>query len=253
LKKILVSIMLLLLNLSPIVSAKAPQGDPGILVGRDWIVYAVNLGGPADVAGIKPGDKILSINGKPTDYKSLEILQDEYTESVGKTITGIVLSKGEEKPISITLRQLTDDEFSTFLVMGNANTVFTTVIDVLTFDNAVATLFPIQFTDKASGIIRTQGSAQAEGKLIRKLIKSPMNYNGASLNALDVGATFRIREVNNDYSAVRTAFAIRVQAVSIFVGARWYPDQSNGSLEKELMTRMYNATKTANFVIDKNK
>ena len=172
---------------------------------------------------------------------------------MGKAISGVVLSKGAEKPVIIKLRQLTDDEASTFFVLGNKDTVFTTIIDVLTFDNSVATLFPVQFTDKNTGIIRTQGAAQAEGKLIRKMIKSPMNYNGASLNAIGIDSTFRIREVNNDYSAVRTAFNIRVQAVSLFGGARWCEDRSNGTLEKELITRMYNATKAADFIINKSK
>jgi hypothetical protein len=242
--------------LSPSVHAEEKQGDLGILVGRDWIVYAINMGGPADEANIKPGDKIISINGKPTANQQLEIFQNDFTGEVGKAIYGVVSSKGEERNVSLKLRLLTDDEYSTFLVLGNKNSVYTTIIDVLTFDNSVAALFPIQFTDKETGIIRTQGSASVHGKVIRKLIKltgAYGNYSGVSLNAMNVSATFRIREINNEYTAVRTAFLIRVQAVSVFVGAFWTEATSNGTMEKALLTRMYNATKTAEFILNKSK
>ena len=60
---------------------------------------------PAYTAGIKSGDYIIRINGKSVEGMSLDEAVKEMRGTPGTTVTIVVLRKGEEKPLSFTLKR----------------------------------------------------------------------------------------------------------------------------------------------------
>ncbi len=57
---------------------------------------------PADQAGIKPGDKILSINGKPTSLMSLDQASEEIRGEVGTQVS-LKIARSGSSPFDVTL------------------------------------------------------------------------------------------------------------------------------------------------------
>jgi serine protease Do len=73
------------------------------------LVAGVTEKGPAEEAGIKPGDVILEFNGKPVDAMH-ELPRMVADEPIGKEVTVTVLRKGERQEIAVTLGRLEDAE-----------------------------------------------------------------------------------------------------------------------------------------------
>lgn len=75
--------------------------DKGIYVAK------ISSGSPADKAGLKEGDVILSVNGKTTNTM-LELRTELYSAGVGKTVTlSVQSSDGKQKDVKLTLVQMT--------------------------------------------------------------------------------------------------------------------------------------------------
>ena len=81
-----------------------------LLKNRDGaLVSSVMQGGPADKAGIKSGDVIVSFEGKAIkDYNELPIAVS--TKPIGKTCEIVIMRDGKEKKLSIVLEELKDKE-----------------------------------------------------------------------------------------------------------------------------------------------
>jgi PDZ domain/Aspartyl protease len=77
-------------------------GDNG-----DLTVVDVTRGAPADQAGLKPGDEILAVNGKPaTGLKLYEVRQMLRDEAPGTVVTFAVKRGSDTKDVPVTLRDL---------------------------------------------------------------------------------------------------------------------------------------------------
>lgn len=88
----------------------SPAGEGG--VAENLLVYAVMSGGPAEKAGIRPGDRIMAVDGQP--------LLDPNTALIGRPGTTVhldVLKKGQTEPTLVKLVRDTGDEtFRPFVV-----------------------------------------------------------------------------------------------------------------------------------------
>jgi hypothetical protein len=82
----------------------------GMWMGQDgghFIVVDVIKGGPADDAGIKQGETILSVDGVSTDQLVLpEVRERMRREAVGRRITLSIMSSGTKHTAVVTLRDL---------------------------------------------------------------------------------------------------------------------------------------------------
>ena len=75
------------------------------------LVGDVVPGGPADAAGIKRGDVIVSFNGKPV--KNVSALSRAVAETgVGQTVETRVVREGKELPLRITVQEMTEERMS---------------------------------------------------------------------------------------------------------------------------------------------
>lgn len=72
---------------------------------RDGWVYISDpyKGFPADLAGLKPGDKILAINGESTEGKTSADVSTLLKGQSGTSLTMLVEREGEKKPFEVTL------------------------------------------------------------------------------------------------------------------------------------------------------
>jgi predicted metalloprotease with PDZ domain len=58
-----------------------------------WIVSAIRVGGPADEAGVSPGDSVVSINGKPVTGLDVE---EVYAVMDSLSVLNLVLKDGRD-------------------------------------------------------------------------------------------------------------------------------------------------------------
>jgi carboxyl-terminal processing protease len=69
------------------------------------VVIAPFAGTPAYKAGIRPGDVIIAVNGKPTDNMSTEEVAELVRGPKGSTVTLTILREGEAKPLQFTVER----------------------------------------------------------------------------------------------------------------------------------------------------
>ena len=87
-------------------AGKYEMGSIGVLPDVNPLIKAVNPGEPADKAGIKAGDAVLSINGERLVFK--EHLANAVAKNGGKSIQMLVRRGGEEIPITVVPDQRGD-------------------------------------------------------------------------------------------------------------------------------------------------
>ena len=74
----------------------------GIANKRGALIRDVESGTPADHAGLRPGDVLVAINGKPvTDRRDLQLAVSE--SSPGTSVTLTIMRDGRQNQISVTL------------------------------------------------------------------------------------------------------------------------------------------------------
>ncbi len=78
----------------------------GLKEARGALVAAVERGGPADKAGIRPGDVIMSLNGKAVE-NSADLARFVAATKPGTTVNGEVWRKGETVQVKVTVDELT--------------------------------------------------------------------------------------------------------------------------------------------------
>ncbi|HET8574717.1 MAG TPA: S41 family peptidase [Candidatus Paceibacterota bacterium] len=83
-------------------------GGLGVEIGvRDQklVVIAPLAGTPAAQAGIKSGDTITEVNGKPTSQMTVDEAVDQIRGEVGTSVTLTVVRDGEKNPLSFTIKR----------------------------------------------------------------------------------------------------------------------------------------------------
>jgi serine protease Do len=73
------------------------------------LVAGVTEDGPAEAAGIQPGDVIVEFDGRPVESMP-ELPRMVADEAIGKEVKVVVLRKGEREELSVTLGRLEDAE-----------------------------------------------------------------------------------------------------------------------------------------------
>jgi serine protease Do len=98
------------------------QGAEAAAIGRVYgfanggvLVNAVTPNGPASKAGVKPGDVIVSIDGKPVKNGD-ELVADISSRKVGSTVQLGVLRNGQKQALSVGIA----DRAKLFADLGNA-------------------------------------------------------------------------------------------------------------------------------------
>ena len=89
-------------QLAPLTPADAQR--LGVKTGRGALVVKVVRGSPADQAGLKPNDAIVSWDGQPVDDPTLLRLVVARTK-VGSTVKATVIRQGEEMALDVTVGQ----------------------------------------------------------------------------------------------------------------------------------------------------
>lgn len=111
----LLVILILLLVAAPAGAANSSRNFGGVGIdGAPWadgriVVKQVVAGGPAHLAGVKAGDVITHIDGKPTEGSNFkEMVEYRLRGRAGTPVTIVVHRPGETKPYKFTLtrRQL---------------------------------------------------------------------------------------------------------------------------------------------------
>jgi carboxyl-terminal processing protease len=69
------------------------------------VVIAPFAGTPAYKAGIRPGDVIIAVNGKPTDNMGTEEVAEMVRGPKGSTVTLTILREGEPKPLQFAVER----------------------------------------------------------------------------------------------------------------------------------------------------
>ena len=69
------------------------------------VVIAPFAGTPAYKAGVRPGDVIVAVNGKPTDNMSTEEVAELVRGPKGTSVTLTILREGEPKPLQFTVER----------------------------------------------------------------------------------------------------------------------------------------------------
>jgi serine protease Do len=79
-----------------------PQMAAGLQLSQDWgvLLSDVDPGGPGDIAGLKPGDIVLSLNGK-TESNARQMEVDLYRYPVGARVELLVMRDGGKQTVQV--------------------------------------------------------------------------------------------------------------------------------------------------------
>ncbi|MGA7292198.1 MAG: aspartyl protease family protein [Terriglobales bacterium] len=74
--------------------------------GKNWVVNELDSSSPAIAAGIKIGDVVLSVDGQDTTEMKLEALNDLFRQPVGTTLSLVIGSGENRRPVKLVLKDL---------------------------------------------------------------------------------------------------------------------------------------------------
>jgi serine protease Do len=121
-----------------------PQMAAGLQLAQDWgvLLSDVEPGGPGDIAGLQPGDIVLSLNGK-TEGNARQMEVDLYRYPVGAKVDLLVMRNGEKKALQVvTIERHGDPQRFADLVDPAKNLVSRLGILGIDIDQRVAALLP---------------------------------------------------------------------------------------------------------------
>jgi serine protease Do len=121
-----------------------PALAAGLRLPRGWgvILGDVESGGPAELAGLKVGDIVLSVDGKPMENaRQLEV--SIYRRSIGETVS-VEVQRGEDNLVrALTVRERPNDPYRfSDLVSKEANLVQSIGVFALEVDERISALLP---------------------------------------------------------------------------------------------------------------
>jgi len=121
-----------------------PPMAAGLQLSQDWGVLLSDVapGGPGDIAGLQPGDIVLSLNGK-TEANARQMEVDLYRYPVGAKVDVLVMRNGEKKPVQVaTIERHGDPERFADMVDPTKNLVNRLGILGIDVDEKVTALLP---------------------------------------------------------------------------------------------------------------
>ena len=121
-----------------------PQMAAGLQLAQDWgvLLSDVDPGGPGDIAGLKPGDIVMSLNGK-TEGNARQLEVDLYRYPVGAKVDLQIMRNGEKKVVQVaTMERHGDPERFADMVDPAKNLVSRLGILGIDVDERVTSLLP---------------------------------------------------------------------------------------------------------------
>ena len=121
-----------------------PQMASGLQLSQDWGVLLSDVApsGPGDIAGLKPGDIVLSLNGK-TQANARQLEVDLYRYPVGAKVDLAIMRNGEKQTVEVaTVERRGDPERFADMVDPSKNLVKRLGILGIDVDEQVAALAP---------------------------------------------------------------------------------------------------------------
>ena len=149
--------------------------------GSDIVIIAPLKGTPADLAGIKSGDIVVSINGVDASTLSLDQVVDMIRGPAGTTVSLSVERKGVSAPIPFTLTRAT---IETSTVQSSISTLSTTTLATLN-SNGIYLITLYTFTADAANLFRgalKEFAGSGDHKLIIDLRSNPGGYLDAAVD-----------------------------------------------------------------------
>jgi serine protease Do len=121
-----------------------PQMASGLQLAQDWGVLLSDVapGGPGDIAGLQPGDIVLSLNGK-TEANARQLEVDLYRYPVGAKVDMAIMRDGEKQTVQVaTIERHGDPTRFADLVDPSKNLVVRLGILGIDVDERVSGLLP---------------------------------------------------------------------------------------------------------------
>ena len=239
-KKICALVMVLMLIPVLCFAYRYNPRSAGLVVDNSFRVLAVNINGLAYRRGIRPGDVITQIQVNNTVLTSEEAMK--YIESTDD-VTYIIKyqHKGVDQP-SVTMQNERMKDLAdrtTFLVLGNAEENYATLVKTLTFNPNLTALFPVQSSDKDLKTLRTYSNINDRvAKGISQYVITP-GGEGLGLNEVETLGNFAvIDEPMNGCTLLKMNFNFHVNYSYLF-GTSSMNCETSGMLEKKVIHCMF--------------
>ena len=157
-----------------------------MLMGRGVTIFGVEPAGPAAAAGLKPGDKVVGLNGEPADMRNFAAA---IRGSAEKPMELTVKREAEELHLVMTPRSVADEKSGQ--TVGRADVRFGPGMEFVT-----VRLSPWQSlknaVDKVAGLTRFQAAAvggMAKGEVSTENLSGPVGIAGMAGHALSAGVS----------------------------------------------------------------
>lgn len=244
-RKILLLTMLLCFMFSSISFAKSSTADFGAVVDDNLVVQAININQPAHKAGLQIGDKIVSVSTKDKKITNKEDIKNKLYEDKEETLSIIVEYAGKlYRVVVVKEDNLNTAAKGTFLVNGSPDEIYQKLIQIVSFDNDISPILPIQNVNDNLRLIHTYGSVNRESyDKIPDYAEGTIG-NGLKMEALETTGNIMVTNgKNQNTSLVRINLQFRMKGTSIFGVDRDFREASSkGVLERNVISALYKDT-----------
>lgn len=244
-RKILLLTMLLCFMFSSISFAKSSTADFGAVVDDNLVVQAININQPAHKAGLQIGDKIISVSTKDKKITNKEDIKNKLYEDKEETLSIIVEYAGKlYRVVVVKEDNLNTAAKGTFLVNGSPDEIYQKLIQIVSFNNDISPILPIQNVNDNLRLIHTYSSVNRESyDKIPDYAEGTIG-NGLKMEALETTGNIMVTNgKNQNTSLVRINLQFRMKGTSIFGVDRDFREASSkGVLERNVISALYKDT-----------